>query len=227
MPDPWMTLAGISTQTHRISLGTWITPVGRRQPWQVARDLATLDQLSGGRVILGAGLGRRPDYELFGQPWDFKTIAARTDEALTLIDRLWAGEPVDYDGDHYRIGGAVLLPTPVQQPRIPIVIGGLWPRKAAVRRGAKWDGIMTHFPGDGVLPSDGVSPEKHATDMVTLYRSLTDTPREVFLPANPENPSSEWTDLTHDLEATWLYTAKLDNSWTLDTNKISQGPPGN
>ena len=86
---------------------------------------------------------------------------------------------------------------------------------------------MTHFPGDGVLPNDGISPEQHATDMVTLYRNLTDTPGEVFLPAKPENPSSGWTELTSDLGATWLYTAKIDNAWTLDTNKISQGPQVN
>jgi alkanesulfonate monooxygenase SsuD/methylene tetrahydromethanopterin reductase-like flavin-dependent oxidoreductase (luciferase family) len=58
-PDPWITLAAIASRTERIRLGSWITPVARRQPWQLARDLATLDRLSRGRVILGAGLGRR------------------------------------------------------------------------------------------------------------------------------------------------------------------------
>ncbi|MEA1903810.1 MAG: LLM class flavin-dependent oxidoreductase [Actinomycetota bacterium] len=225
MADPWVTLAGIAARTNRISLGTWITPVGRRQPWQTARDLATLDRLSDGRVILGVGLGRRPDYEQFGQSWDFKMIAARTDEALTLINKFWSGDPVTYRGDHYETDGAVLLPTPVQYPRIPVVIGGLWPRKPAVRRGARWDGLMTHFPGDGVLPGDNVAPEQHATDMVGYYRTLTESPGEVFLPASPENPSSEWKDLALNLGATWLYTAKIDGLWSLDLGRISQGPP--
>ena len=153
--------------------------MARRQPWQMARDLATLDRLSNGRVILGVGLGRRPDYELFGQPWDFKTIASKTDEALLLIERLWRGERVTHVGDHYQISDVALLPTPIQQPRIPVVVGGIWPRRPAVRRGARWDGIMTHFPGDGVLPADDLAPEQHAIEMVDFYRAITDEIGEI------------------------------------------------
>lgn len=224
MPDPWVVFSAIAVRTRRVSLGTWVTPVARRQPWQMARDLATLDRLSEGRVILGVGLGRRPDYEQFGQAWDFKTIASKTDEALDLIDRLWSGERISHDGAHYRLDDVALLPTPVQQPRIPIVVGGIWPRKPAVRRGARWDGIMTHFPGDGVLPGDGISPEQHATDMVGFYRSLADSPGEVFLPAHPKKASAGWTDLASEVGATWLYTAKVAGEWTLDPDRISEGP---
>lgn len=225
MPDPWVTLSGIATRTSHIRLGTWVTPVARRQPWQLARDLATLDRLSGGRVILGVGLGRRPDYEQFGVEWDFSTVAAMTDEALDLMARLWSGETVSHVGDHYRLDEVALLPTPVQRPRIPIVVGGIWPRKPAVRRGARWDGIMTHFPGDGVMPADDVPPEQHATDMIGYYNSIADRPREIFLPANPERRSAEWSDLAEHLGATWLYTAKFDDAWTLDLDRIREGPP--
>jgi alkanesulfonate monooxygenase SsuD/methylene tetrahydromethanopterin reductase-like flavin-dependent oxidoreductase (luciferase family) len=224
MPDPWVSLAGIATQTSRIRLGTWITPVARRQPWQVARDLATLDRMSDGRVIFGVGLGRRPDYELFGQPWDFKIIASKTDEALGLIELLWTGDRVTHKGVHYEVSDVALLPTPVQQPRIPILVGGIWPRKPAVRRGARWDGIMTHFPGDGVLPADSTSPEQHASEMVAYYRSVADQAGDIFLPAQPENRSSEWADMASDLGATWLYTAKHNGSWTLDFDEIGKGP---
>lgn len=68
MPDPWITLAGIATATRRVALGTWITPVARRHPWQVARDLATLDQLSRGRVILGVGWAVVPTTSGSGSP---------------------------------------------------------------------------------------------------------------------------------------------------------------
>lgn len=224
MPDPWVTLAGIATRTSKVKLGTWITPVARRQPWQMARDLATLDRLSEGRVILGVGLGRRPDYEQFGQRWELGTIASKTDEALLLIERLWTGERVSHSGEHYQLSDVALLPTPVQRPRIPIVIGGLWPRRPAVRRGARWDGIMTHFPGDGVLPADEKSPEQHATEMVRYYRSIAGEAGEIFLPAGPERRSSEWVDLAQDLGATWLYTAKVNGSWTLDVDEIARGP---
>jgi alkanesulfonate monooxygenase SsuD/methylene tetrahydromethanopterin reductase-like flavin-dependent oxidoreductase (luciferase family) len=224
MPDPLVTLAGIATRTSKIRLGTWITPIARRQPWQLARDLATLDRMSNGRVILGVGLGRRPDYEQFGQPWDFKTLASKTDEALDLIERLWTGDRFTFEGDHYQLTDVALLPTPVQQPRIPIVVGGIWPRRPAVRRGARWDGIMTHFPGDGVLPADDKSPEHHATEMVSYYRAITDRVGEIFLPAEPERRSSEWADLANELGATWLYTAKQNGSWSLDLNEIGKGP---
>ena len=222
--DPWIALAGIATATNRIRLGTWITPVARRQPWQMARDLATLDRMSNGRVILGVGLGRRPDYEQFGQSWDFKTVASKTDEALGLIDRLWSGERVSHSGDHYQLTDVGLLPTPVQQPRIPIVVGGIWPRRPAVRRGARWDGIMTHFPGDGVMPPDETPPQQHAVDMVAYYRTQADQPGEVFLPANPGNMPSEWDELVAHLDASWLYTAKHEGAWSLDLKMISHGP---
>lgn len=225
MPDPWITLAGIATATRRVALGTWITPVARRHPWQVARDLATLDQLSRGRVILGVGLGRRPDYERFGESWDLKRIAGRAEEALDLIDRFWTGEPVTHTGEHFRVQEAALLPTPFQEPRIPILVGGLWPNKGSVRRGARWDGIMTHFPGDGVLPSDGTPPATHATNLIGYYRSLCDEPGEVFLPAHPEGASENWMEFAvNELQATWLYTAKLDRRWTLDIERIREGP---
>lgn len=225
MPDPWITLAGIASATRQLALGTWITPVARRQPWQLARDLATLDRLSNGRVILGVGLGRRPDYELFGELWDVKRIASRADEALALLDKFWTGEPVTHDGDHFQVQNAALLPTPVQEPRIPILVGGVWPHKASVRRGARWDGIMTHFPGDGVLPPDNTSPEAHAANLIDYYRSVRSGSGEIFLPAHPDGASEGWADFAVErLKATWLYTAKIDGHWTLDVERIGEGP---
>lgn len=112
-PDPWITLAEIATRTEEIRLGTWITPIPRRQPWQFARDLATLDYLSDGRVILGAGLGTSKENEMLGLPADISTLAERYDEALDVITGLWSGEPVSYDGTHYTIDDAVMHPAPV------------------------------------------------------------------------------------------------------------------
>lgn len=100
-----------------------------------------------------------------------------------------------------------------------MLVGGLWPRKASVRRGARWDGIMTHFPGDGVLPADGTAPEIHAEQLIC------DQPGDVFLPAHPDGASGGWADFAvEQLGATWLYTAKIDGRWTLDIERISQGP---
>ena len=224
-PDPWITLAAIASRTERIRLGSWITPVARRQPWQLARDLATLDRLSQGRVIFGAGLGRRPDYETFGQPWDLKMIARRYDEALEVTAGLWSGEPFSYEGEHYTVDDAVLLPTPQQKPRIPVVIGGFWPKnKVFVRRGARWDGIVPHFPGDGVMPGDNTPPEEHLRALIEHYRQLSDEPGEIIV-LDPPGRTPEYVDLCEELGVTWLLTAKRDGEWKLDHDIVRDGPP--
>ena len=84
---------------------------------------------------------------------------------------------------------------------------------------------MTHFPGDGVMPPDDTSAEEHATEMVTYYRSLTDSPGDIFLPAHPHNASKDWTNYAiGELGATWLYTAKIEGQWRIDMDRIAQGP---
>lgn len=226
MPDPWITLAAIASRTSRITLATWITPIPRRQPWQFARDVATLDRLSGGRVLVGAGLGRRPDHELFGSPWDFPTLGRKCDEALELIDRFWTGEKVFFDGEHYTVSGAAVRPTPAQRPRVPIVIGGIWPKQVFLRRGARWDGIVPHFPGDGIHPQAGV-PEREVAALLDVYHALTDDPGEILLPLAPPGASGDYTDLCVGMGATWLYDTR--GATLLDAAEmraiIESGPP--
>lgn len=225
MPDPWITLAAVAARTRSLRLGSWITPVPRRQPWQLARDLATLDRLSGGRVLLGAGLGRRPDHDRFGTPWDLPALGRRFDAALDVVDGLWRGEVVTHHSEHFTVDGVRLLPRPVQHPRIPVLIGGLWPNRAFLRRGARWDGIVPHFPGDGVLPGDGTAPERHVTDLVAAYRELVDEPGEVLLLDAPPGAGAGYRDLCGELGVTWLLTAKVEERWDLDLDRIAAGPP--
>lgn len=235
-PDPWITLAGIAAQTTKLRLGTWITPIPRRQPWQVARDLATLDQLSNGRVILGAGMGTPTDYTKFGEAWEPRRLGRRYDEAIDVIVGLWRGEPFNHDGEFFSIDDAVLRPTPVQEPRIPIIIGGHWPNKKPFQRGARWDGIIPHYRGDGVVSEEGikglvqgndVDPEAEVHAMLDYYHGLTDTPGDIFLPADPPHRSSGWVDLCEERGVTWLYTRPRDESgeWDLSMERIREGPP--
>ena len=109
--DPWMLLTAAALATSRIRLGTLVTPVARRRPEQLARQVATLDAVSGGRVIFGAGLGG-PIEDEFGSFGDAdRPVGARgeLDEGLGLLARYWAGERVDHDGTHYRVRGRELL----------------------------------------------------------------------------------------------------------------------
>jgi probable F420-dependent oxidoreductase len=138
--DPWITLAAIASATTRIRLGTAVTPVARRRPQVLAQQVATLDVLSAGRVVFGAGLGgSRDEFAKFGEPTDARVRAGMLDEGLDLLRRLWSGEQVVHRGEHFVVEGVALAPTPVQE-RVPIWIGGN--RAASLRRAARWDGWL-------------------------------------------------------------------------------------
>ncbi|GAA4670301.1 LLM class flavin-dependent oxidoreductase [Streptomyces youssoufiensis] len=145
--DPWMLLTAAALATSRIRLGTMVTPVARRRPQQLARQVATLDQLSGGRVILGVGLGGpiEDEYGSFGESTDPRVLAERLDEGLDLVTRFWSGEDVTHQGRHFTAREVALLPTPVQRPRVPVWVAGFWPRRAPMRRAARWDGAVPLF----------------------------------------------------------------------------------
>jgi len=143
--DPWMLLTAAALATERIKLGTMVTPVARRRPQQLARQVATLDNLSGGRVIFGAGLGDMGDFTGFGEPTDKRVLAERLDEGLDLMERYWTGEPVTHHGRHYRAEDVTLLPTPIQRPRPPIWVAGFWPRHRPFQRAARFDGAAPLF----------------------------------------------------------------------------------
>jgi alkanesulfonate monooxygenase SsuD/methylene tetrahydromethanopterin reductase-like flavin-dependent oxidoreductase (luciferase family) len=144
--DPWICLAAMALSTSRVCLGTLLTPLSRRRPWQVARQAVTLDHLSAGRMILGAGLGDLGDqgFAAVGEVTDAAVRAERLDEALTIVDAFWRGEPVTFAGRHFNVAGLRLLPRPVQRPRIPIWVGGSWPRRGPLRRAAAWDGFSVY-----------------------------------------------------------------------------------
>jgi alkanesulfonate monooxygenase SsuD/methylene tetrahydromethanopterin reductase-like flavin-dependent oxidoreductase (luciferase family) len=136
--DPWTTLTAIATSTERVRLGTAVTPVARRRVQVLAHQVATLDVLSGGRVVFGAGLGgSASEFGKFGEPTDPKVRAAMLDEGLDLLRRLWSGEQITHRGEHYTVDGVTLSPTPAQTT-LPIWIGGN--RQPSLRRASRWDG---------------------------------------------------------------------------------------
>jgi alkanesulfonate monooxygenase SsuD/methylene tetrahydromethanopterin reductase-like flavin-dependent oxidoreductase (luciferase family) len=135
--DPWVALSALAMTTERIRLGALVTPLPRRRPWKLARETVTLDRLSNGRLILGVGIGSdhwHHELSTFGEPVDDQTRAAMLDEGLEVLTGLWSGEPFSHQGQHYTVQSARFLPMPVQSPRIPIWVAGIWPRKAPLRR---------------------------------------------------------------------------------------------
>jgi alkanesulfonate monooxygenase SsuD/methylene tetrahydromethanopterin reductase-like flavin-dependent oxidoreductase (luciferase family) len=161
--DPWIALAAMAMQTNHIRLGTQVTPLTRRRPWQVARETVTLDHLSDGRLVLGIGLGDTGEsvgsdisFTHFGEATDARQRGQMLDEALDVIVGLWSGEPFNYDGLYYQVREVTFLPRPVQTPRIPIWVGGGWPLKGPSRRAVRWDGSCLYKHQDHYMTADDV-----------------------------------------------------------------------
>lgn len=140
------TLGFAAAVTERIGLGVGVLVLPQRQAALVAKQVATLDTLSGGRVRLGVGVGwQRSEFEALDE--DFGNRGRRIDEAVALLRRYWSDERVDFDGDHYRAEAMALEPKPPQGGSIPIWIGGAVPQTLE-RVGRYGDGWMGQFVRD-------------------------------------------------------------------------------
>ena len=147
--EPFSLLAYLAHATRRIKLGTSVLVIPYRNPVVTAKMLATIDVLSRGRLILGAGVGwLREEFEALAAP-PFEARGAVTDEYLRLMRAMWTSDPVTFEGHHYAVRGVHALPKPAQTSGIPIWIGGH--TDAAVRRagalGDGWHPIAFRPPG--------------------------------------------------------------------------------
>ncbi len=142
--DATVMLGALAQATKRLRLGAMITPLARRRPWKLAKEMVTLDRLSGGRIVLGVGLGEPAgvEFETFGEDGSARGRAARLDEGLMVFDALVRGEKVNHSGQHYQLRDAQLAPRATQSPRMPVWVAASLPARAGVRRAARWDGIF-------------------------------------------------------------------------------------
>jgi alkanesulfonate monooxygenase SsuD/methylene tetrahydromethanopterin reductase-like flavin-dependent oxidoreductase (luciferase family) len=142
--DPWVTLAAVATATSRIRIGPMVTPLPRRRPVVLARQIASLDQLSGGRLVLGVGTGGDGAGELSatGEELSDRVRGAMLDEGLAILRAAWTGERVDHHGDHYVVDGLTLLPTPAQPGGPPVWVAARYGNPKPLRRAAQHDGVF-------------------------------------------------------------------------------------
>jgi alkanesulfonate monooxygenase SsuD/methylene tetrahydromethanopterin reductase-like flavin-dependent oxidoreductase (luciferase family) len=228
--DPWVALTAIAVRTERLRMGALMTPLARRRPWKVARETVSVDRISNGRLIVGAGLGFPPhaEFELFGENPDDRVRARKLDEGLAILDGLWTGEPFSFEGEHFRIEETTFLPTPVQRPRPRVWIAGWWPHKPPLRRAARWDGVFSELNLGG-LPSPAQLGEILA--YVHEHRESADPFDAVLNGYTPSEPSAgaDVVEPYREIGLTWwLERIDPDRYYSVEETRerIQAGPPG-
>jgi alkanesulfonate monooxygenase SsuD/methylene tetrahydromethanopterin reductase-like flavin-dependent oxidoreductase (luciferase family) len=248
--DAWVSLTAAAMRTTHIRLGTMLTPLPRRRPWDVASQAATLDRLSGGRVILSVGLGASDDrWWIFEADPGARTRAQLLDESLDLLPLLWREEPFSYAGVHYqaRPASGLIPPAPLQRPHIPIWVVGLWPSMRSMHRCARWDGWLPNFRTDAQAaagrttsepePSSGPVEAQRLAEAVAWIR---DERSRLGLPmagydivvegrSKPGRAGATPVRALADAGATWW----LEADWTLPPDQVAEvsrerlraGPP--
>lgn len=237
--DAWIALTAAAMTTSRIRLGTMLTPLPRRRPWDLAGQVAALDNLSGGRVILSVGLGAVHSGWLAFEPDPGRRVRAELlDEGLDILCGLWAGQPFTYDGRHYHVSPTDFEPPPppVQRPRVPIWVVGGWPAPRSMRRAARWDGWLPNVLNRGTAQGPGTSDHIRAgTAWIREFRASAGLPPEDYdvicegsTPLDPDEAGAqvgEWAKAgaTWWIEADWGQPAGSVRDYAL--RRLAAGPP--
>jgi len=234
--DPMIRLAAAATVTKKIRLGTMVIPVPLRRPWKIASESVALDRLSDGRLILGLGTGAVwmgwqgfPD-----EITDTRARAEMLSETVDILTKLYQRKPFDYKGQHYSLKLTLVdevhyPPKPVQQPRIPIWVPGIWPRRKSMRRVLACDGLLPLKMNENrefeqVTPGD----LGEIKAFIEANRTLTtpfDYVVEGKLSALDIGQRREMTAEWSEAGATWF----IESMWEADEETVAayiqQGPP--
>jgi alkanesulfonate monooxygenase SsuD/methylene tetrahydromethanopterin reductase-like flavin-dependent oxidoreductase (luciferase family) len=216
--DPWITLAAVASATEKIRLGTLVTPLARRRPAKVARETATLDRLSGGRLTLGVGLGGDQfggEFSKTGEQLDERVRGEMLDEALEILTAAWSGEPVKHRGKHYLVDDVQFQPVPVQRPRIPVWVAAMSGSVKPLRRAARHDGF---FPVN--LKSEDQFAQAVAT--VRELRGNNTAPYDIAVELPPGGEFAPYVEAG----ATWCMTALEPGVSVADVRAVIREGPG-
>jgi alkanesulfonate monooxygenase SsuD/methylene tetrahydromethanopterin reductase-like flavin-dependent oxidoreductase (luciferase family) len=230
--DPWSVMAAFAVATERVRLGAIIHPLARRKPWEVARQSTTVDRLSNGRLVLPVGLGAMDDagFGNVGEVTDRRIRAERLDESLEILEGLWSGESFGFQGRHYRFEPMAFRPRPVQRPRIPIWVVGLWPSEPSMRRVVRYDGYLPNYaPPEGGRAAE-IPPEIVRDMRAWLDERSGERTIDIVIEGStdPEHPSAEADRVRAMAEAgaTWW----IESDWSTFAvedmrRRIEAGPP--
>lgn len=149
MLDSWSLLAYLAGVTSTLRLGTCVTPITFRPPLQFAKIVTTIDNLSNGRVIVGAGAGwEKSEFEMYSTWYPNRERYLQFQEALDLVTRAWTEKTVSFDGKYYQVDNAIVEPKPLQKPHPPFLFGG-WSQRIVRLAGEKGDGWTPTGPRSG------------------------------------------------------------------------------
>jgi hypothetical protein len=237
-PDAWTLLAAMAERTSRVRLGTMLTPLPWRRPWKLASQVATLDELSGGRAVLAVGLGA-PELGRWGEVTDRRERAELLDDGIDLIDALWSGA-TSYSGRRHRIDVSehpwlVRSVGVVQRPRVPIWVVGVWPRPRSMRRVARCDGIIPMALDAGGAPRD-LEPAEIREMLGWLdehggRRPGFDVVLDGELPADDPAGAVEMLRPWAEAGATWWLDTRWGmprpdpDNWRAVSQRLEAGPP--
>lgn len=242
--DTWVALSAIAARTNRLIIGPLITPLARRRPWKVAREIVSLDQLSRGRAVLGIGLGAPADseFECFGEDPTDRIRAQKMDEALEVIDALQKGQPVSHDGEYFHIDDVQFLPEPIQKPRVPIWAAAFYLNVKPLSRAGRWDGVFPLKPPSSAVEQASptgidfstmwLSPEelKECADIALRDRTSEnkfDVVASGATPTDDPKTARRAAQSFEDVGATWWLEWLDEQRGTFDEMlyHIRQGPP--
>ena len=189
--DPWTCCAAIAMRTERLLFGPMVTPLPRRRPQVLARQAASLAVLSGGRFVLGLGLGDDwvGEFSAFGDEADPKVRGRMLDEGLAVLTGLLSGETVDHEGEHHAARDVRFLPA----PRVPVWLAGRYGNRAPLRRAASYDGFFV-IGLDGPADLDTVTADLAAHEPGPGY--------DVVVDLQPDQDPDVWVDRG----ASWVLT---------------------
>jgi len=236
LEDPMVCLAAATMTTTRIRLGTMVVPVPLRRPWKLASESLALDHLSGGRLILGMGAGAVwMGWQAFpDEVTETKARAEMLDETIDILTLLYKREQFDYNGKHYHLKLTQLdlmyyPPKPIQQPRIPLWVPGIWPRMKSMRRILKCDGLLPQKMNpqgefEAVTPGD-LRQMKAFIDanrtLATPFDYVVEGKTEGLAPSERSDKLREWAEAG----ATWWIEGLWEATEEQAIARLRQGPP--